>query len=183
MKYPAEEYYDKLAGKKVIAIDFDNTVCLDEWPYIGPVINDAISVIKELARNGHRLILFTQRESQYPICCKELQEYTKTHGSFMVHGDGRVPGGLRTDILSDAIKIFDDNNIELTAINRNPDWEYTSKDYGRKLFADYFIDDHNVGMKYIIVINKFGEKCKVCDWKFIDEWFVNEGLYKNRVFS
>ena len=36
-------------------------------------------------------------------------------------------------------------------------------------------------MKYNIVTNKFGEQCKVCDWKFIDEWFVNEGLYKNKV--
>jgi len=38
-------------------------------------------------------------------------------------------------------------------------------------------------MKYKIVENKFGEKCKVCDWRFIDEWFVSEGLYNERIFK
>ena len=40
--YWADRYYNKLNGKKVICIDFDNSVCLDEWPYIGPVIEDSI---------------------------------------------------------------------------------------------------------------------------------------------
>ena len=166
----AQRYYDQLNGGKVIVVDFDNTVCLDEWPYIGPVIPEAISVLKELQRNGHRLILFTQRNFDYPICCKELLEYSK---------DKRESDSV--DILSDAIQVFIDNNIRLDDTNKNNDWEYITHDYSRKLFADYFIDDHNVGMKYNIIENKFGEKCKVCDWKFIDEWFVQEGLYKNKV--
>ena len=41
----------------VFAIDFDNTVCLDEWPEIGPLFEDAVKVLNELSKNGHHLIL------------------------------------------------------------------------------------------------------------------------------
>lgn len=181
MKYPAEEYYDKLNGKKVICVDFDNTVCLDEWPYIGPLFEDAVKVLKELIKNGHKLILLTQRETRYPLCCKELVDFAKQYGSFRVQGDAYKQGGVRTDILSQAVGVFQQNDIELSGINRNPDWEYISKDYGRKVFADYFIDDHNVGMKYVIIKNKFGEDCKACDWQYIDKWFVEQGLYPEKV--
>ena len=46
----AQRYYDELNGGKVIAVDFDNTVCLDEWPEVGPIFWDAIKVLKELIR-------------------------------------------------------------------------------------------------------------------------------------
>ena len=32
----------------VIGIDFDNTICIDEWPEIGALIPGAIETIKEL---------------------------------------------------------------------------------------------------------------------------------------
>ena len=53
----AQRYYDKLNGGKVIAVDFDNTVCLDEWPEVGPLFEDAVKVLKELTKNGHYLIV------------------------------------------------------------------------------------------------------------------------------
>ena len=46
-----QKYYDSLEGGKVIAIDFDNTVCLDEWPEVGPLFEDAVKVLKELVKN------------------------------------------------------------------------------------------------------------------------------------
>lgn len=181
MEYTADKYYKELNGKKVICVDFDNTVCLDEWPYIGPVIEDAIKVLKELKRNGHRLILFTQRTYQYPLCCKELEELYNNDNLSRSTKIIKNKYIKTVDILNSAIKIFKDNNINLSNVNTNSEWELQTGDYSRKVFADYFIDDHNVGMKYIIVENKFGEKCKVCDWKFIDEWLVQEGLYKERI--
>ena len=48
IEYGADKYYNELNGKKVICVDFDNTICLDEWPYVGPVIEDGIRVLKEL---------------------------------------------------------------------------------------------------------------------------------------
>lgn len=170
--YWADRYYNKLNGKKVICIDFDNSVCLDEWPYIGPVIEDSIKVLKELQNNGHKLILFTQRSTNYPTTCESLYNYSiEKHGMDM----GTV------DILTPAIEVFTNHGISLYAINENCLWENYTEDNSRKVYADYFIDDHSVGMKYVIIENKFGEKCKVCDWKYIDEWFVQEGLYKNKV--
>lgn len=184
MEYGADKYYKELNGKKVICVDFDNTVCLDEWPYIGPVIKDAIKVLKELQKNGHRLILYTQRTAYYPICCKELQEMVDNNKLSIRYRDLASGYSIKTvDILSDAMKVFEDKNIELEDVNMNIRWEGATHDDARKVFADYFIDDHNVGMKYKIVENKFGEKCKVCDWRFIDEWFVSEGLYNEKVFK
>lgn len=175
----AEYYYYQLNHKKVIAVDFDNTICLDEWPYVGPIINDAIIVLKELKRNGHRLILYTQRSKSYPICCPELEKYQNVYTHFSNYNE--YYDAYRVDILTDAIKVCNEHGIVFDDINQNHLWESNTQDDSRKLFADYFIDDHNVGMKYNIITNKFGEQCKVCDWKFIDEWFVNEGLYKNKV--
>ena len=55
------------------------------------------------------------------------------------------------DILTPAIDICREHGIEFEAYNKNPEWELMTQDYSRKIFADYFIDDHSVGMKYIIM--------------------------------
>ena len=179
----AQRYYDKLNGGKVIAVDFDNTVCLDEWPEVGPLFEDAIKVLKELINNGHYLILYTQRSKRYPLCCPELKQFIKDHSERYHANDTGFILKDEVDILTDACKIFTDNNVKLWDINQNLEWETISGDHSRKLFADYYIDDHNVGMQYKIIINKNGESCKACDWNFIDDWFVKEGLYKNKVLK
>lgn len=43
-----------------IAIDFDGTCVKHEYPYVGADIG-AIPVLKELVKQGHKLILFTMR--------------------------------------------------------------------------------------------------------------------------
>ena len=174
----AEKYYELLNGGKVICVDWDNSVCLDEWPEIGPVFEDAIKVLKELRRNGHFLILYTQRSKYYPICCPELKQYAKDNPDKVTYNYNGYVKIETVDILTDA------ENIDKTLfwdVNKNSTWEEMTGDHSRKLFADYFIDDHNVGMKYKTIINKNGEECKACDWNFIDDWFVKEGLYKQKV--
>ena len=54
-------------------------------------------------------------------------------------------------------------------------------DHGRKIFMDLLIDDHNVGMEFDEAINRFGAECHVVDWKFVDQWLVERGVYPNRV--
>ena len=180
--YTAETYYNSLLnGKKVICVDFDNTVCLDEWPYIGPLIPESIRVLKELQSNGHKLIFYTQRTRNYPICCDILEEFVRKNPDKITYRYEGVFPIKTVDIYSDAIKVLVDNDINIWDENRNFKWENLTNDFSRKLFADYFIDDHNVGMKYVIIRNKFGEECKVCDWNYIDDYFVSEGLYKNKV--
>lgn len=51
----------------IIAIDFDGTVVTHSWPEIGQSIG-AESVLEDLIKEGHKLILYTMRSG------KELQE-------------------------------------------------------------------------------------------------------------
>ena len=142
-----------------IGVDFDNTICLDEWPYVGPELPSAIDFLKELKSKGVRLILITQRTIDYPIYCPELKEYLEETGRA-----GR-PGTV--DILSPAIEYCRDRGLEFDFINSNPLWEAETQDPGRKIYADLYIDDHNFGIQTRPVKNRFGEVCHVIDWDWI----------------
>lgn len=61
----------------VLACDFDGTIVTHDYPNIGKPIKNAFKVLKQLQRNGHKLILWTCRQG------KELQEaidYCKQNG-------------------------------------------------------------------------------------------------------
>ena len=45
-----------------ILIDFDATVVLNEYPFMGEEIDGAVEVLKQLTDKGHELILVTMRE-------------------------------------------------------------------------------------------------------------------------
>lgn len=165
INFGADRYYKAIKKSKIICVDFDNTVCLDEWPYIGPIIPGSIEVLKSLENNGHKLILYTQRNKYYPICCQALYEYSN-------HCMSEV------DILTPAINIFEENDIKLFGINANTLWEDETKDNSRKVYMDYLIDDHVIGTERLKVTNKFGEVCNIVDWFLVDRWCVNEGLYE-----
>ena len=47
----------------VLAVDFDGTLSLGEWPAIGPPNYGLIDLLKERKRIGDRLILWTCREN------------------------------------------------------------------------------------------------------------------------
>ena len=49
----------------VIAVDFDGTIVEHRYPAIGPELPFAIDTLRQLAAEGHRLILWTVREGQY----------------------------------------------------------------------------------------------------------------------
>lgn len=46
---------------KIIAVDFDGTLCTNKWPEIGKPNKDLILYLKEHKRNGGKLILWTNR--------------------------------------------------------------------------------------------------------------------------
>ena len=60
-----EKFY-RLTGQehtgKIIAVDFDGTLSLGEWPNIGPTNEELIALLKERKKNGDKLILWTCRE-------------------------------------------------------------------------------------------------------------------------
>lgn len=47
---------------KVIAVDFDGTICRSKWPDIGEANNGLIEWLKACRENGDKLILYTCRE-------------------------------------------------------------------------------------------------------------------------
>lgn len=46
---------------KIIAVDFDNTICFSNWPDLGEPNVRLIRALKELKQNGNKLILWTCR--------------------------------------------------------------------------------------------------------------------------
>ncbi len=46
---------------KIIAVDFDNTICFSHWPDLGEPNLRLIGTLKELKQNGNKLILWTCR--------------------------------------------------------------------------------------------------------------------------
>lgn len=173
-----ESYFKDLNGKKTILLDFDSTCVVEEWPFVGELLPGCIKVLTKLQEEGHKLIFCTQRNLKYPFTHPRLNEFSK---EYPYYKDEDENGHPYIDILTICKQLLYDNGIKFWDINRNYHWEWCTSDIGRKIFSDYIIDDHCVGMKYIIRENRYGEKVKCCDWKFIDQWLVNEGLYKECV--
>jgi hypothetical protein len=47
-----------------IAVDFDGTVVLHEYPKVGPDVDGAVDVLKKLVANKHNIILWTMRSDK-----------------------------------------------------------------------------------------------------------------------
>lgn len=97
----------------ILSIDFDGTLCRDEYPGIGCPQPYAVDTMQVLAFEGHYLIINTCREG---------------------------------DRLLEAINWLLEHNIPFHRVNDNhPE---ATKKYGsnaRKVFADLYVDDRNIG--------------------------------------
>lgn len=133
-----------------VAVDFDSTVVKDKWPWKGEDVPGAEETLKKLVKAGHRLILLTQRE--------HLQQ-------------GSCP-----DVLQVALDWFSSKGIRLWAINSNPTADTTYYP-ARKVYADVYIDDHNIGIPRVDYLNEAGEYSPYVDWDFVDAWFKGNGYY------
>lgn len=108
--------------KLILAIDYDGTITDHAFPEIGNPMPYAVEVIKELKKQGHKLILWTAREDE-------------------------VPYNINTQYLTNAVNWCKERGLEFDAINTGlpeDDWrgEHTLK---RKPHVDFFIDDRNIG--------------------------------------
>ena len=45
----------------IIVVDFDGTCVKHRYPMVGEDVDGAVSVLKELVRKGHKIILYTMR--------------------------------------------------------------------------------------------------------------------------
>lgn len=103
----------------IVAIDFDDTCCVDKYPYVGEEIEGASDTIKYISSLGYRLVLWT---------CREHIDY-----------QGQDP-------LQNALDWFVSKGISLYAINNDPDIENYGYIPSRKIHADYLIDDKAIGI-------------------------------------
>ena len=60
-----------------IAIDFDGTCVMHEYPKIGKENEGCVDVLKELVREGHKLILYTMRSGK---TLKQAVDWFKERG-------------------------------------------------------------------------------------------------------
>ncbi|MCQ2168563.1 MAG: hypothetical protein MJY69_07895 [Bacteroidales bacterium] len=96
-----------------IAVDFDGTIVEHNYPRIGKEKRYAISTLRRLADEGHKLILWTHREGK---------------------------------LLDEAVEFCRARGLEFYAVNTEyPGAAWTGHGVSRKLKADIYIDDRNVG--------------------------------------
>jgi len=127
----------------IIAVDFDGTIVEDAYPKIGSPKIFAFETIKELQKDGHRIILWTYRYGEK---------------------------------LQDAVDFCKKNGVTFYAVNNSyPEEDFAGK-MSRKINADLFIDDRNLGGMlgwgeiYKIIKNnpnaEIAKKKKKSFWKF-----------------
>lgn len=96
-----------------IAVDFDGTIVTHCYPRIGKEIPFATETLKMLAKDGHKLILWTVREGK---------------------------------LLDNAVEWCRERGVEFYAVNRDyPEEDEAHSGFSRKIKADVFIDDRNLG--------------------------------------
>lgn len=126
----------------IIAVDFDGILCEDKFPEIGEPKYQIISYIRQLIDKGHEVILWTVRNGQE---------------------------------LEDAINWCNDYGLHFCAVNDQAPSNkaaYAGKyeTESRKVYADVYIDDHN--LEFISERNGYG-----CAEKYImggvQKWQVN----------
>lgn len=136
-----------------IAIDFDGTIVEHKYPEIGKEIPFAIASLKKLQAERHLLILWTVREGK---------------------------------LLDDAVEFCRKRGLEFYAVNANHPDERIPEQVStscRKLKADLFIDDRNLGAlpdwgviyemvhnhwsyeRYLNELNHNGPSRKISWWK------------------
>jgi hypothetical protein len=70
------------ATRKLIAIDFDGTIAMHDFPYIGDEVPHAIEVLKKLQSAGHDFILHTMRSNNL---VDEAEEWLRNRGIFVIY--------------------------------------------------------------------------------------------------
>lgn len=145
---------------KIFLIDFDDTCVISDFPNI---ISDnifAVETLKELASNGHRLILFT--------CRNDLQRDLSEPET------GGISGGIKSGMyLTKAVNWFKQHKIPLYGVQKNPDQAY--ENCSPKPWFDYIIDDKALGTPTLKL--DIGSKViEYVDWLTLREILFRKGL-------
>jgi hypothetical protein len=142
----------------IIAIDFDGTCTSHEFPAVGNDIG-AAEVLRDLVRNGCRLILYTMRcdfngdedLSGSPTGSNEPRKY-----------------------LTDAIDWFTRNRIPLYGIQTNPTQNLWTK--SPKCYADLYIDDAALGIP--LMMDPTISERPFVDWKMVRRILISKKIIR-----
>lgn len=104
----------------IIAIDFDGTICQNEYPEIGDPIPLAIESIKELKERGHDLILWTCRQGEL---LDDAVKWCKEHGIPFDLVNEHEPNNLRAFGGVAGNKVFANIYIDDRNLGGFPGWE------------------------------------------------------------
>lgn len=137
-----------------ICIDFDGTCVSHEFPQIGKDIG-AVPVLRELIEKDHRLILFTMRSDR--------KKKKKVGGQEVI---------VEENVLTEAVKWFEENGIPLYGIQKNPTqrfWTSSPKAYGH-----LYIDDANLGCP--LITDDPETDRPYADWVEIKKMLTEKGI-------
>lgn len=141
----------------VLCVDFDGTCVTHAFPEIGEDIN-AAPLLKTIADNGHKIILFTVRSHSKN---KENRDY-----------------------LEEAVEWFKKNGIKLYGINENPDQIKILST--PKPLSDLYIDDKALGAP--LMYDEKKSKLPFIDWLEASymlylKGFVTKEQYTSYIYS
>jgi hypothetical protein len=135
---------------KIIAVDFDGTCVLHDFPEIGDEIPGAVDVLKALNMAGAKLIIWTIRSDQTEI-------------SGDPHSLQRARQAMTdrtTEYLKNACQWFEERGIEIYGANCNHQQKGWSS--SPKAYAHAYIDDAALGCPLIYEPSKHGRP--FVDW-------------------
>ena len=103
---------------KVFAVDFDGTLCEENYPNIGKPHLDRIKCLIRLQKEGHKLVLWTCRCGKY---LEEAIEWCKNHGLTFDAINENLPERIEQyggDCRKLSVDYYiDDRNIDLTTLD------------------------------------------------------------------
>ena len=110
---------------KIIAVDFDGTLCTNNWPDIGEPNKYLLGFLRDCKEEGCKLILWTCRVGER---LEEAVEWCKLHDLYFDAVNENLPE-LIEEFGEDTRKIF--ANVYIDDRSLNPDyfdiyWDYNS---------------------------------------------------------
>lgn len=104
----------------IIAIDFDGVLCKNEFPEIGPPNYEVVSLVRQLIDEGHEVVLWTSRNGA-ELSAAEV--WCRDRGLYFCA-------------------------INEPAPSNREEYEDRYPTQSRKIYADIYIDDHNLEYVY-----------------------------------
>lgn len=139
---------------EIIGVDFDGTCVTHDFPDVGKDIG-AVRVLKKIVDAGHKIILFTMRSDRKDV--KTTSNQIHPHGG---------------NYLTQAVKWFEKNGVELYGVNENPNqhsWTDSPKPY-----CTIYIDDSGIGCP--IKFNPKFSKRPYVDWVKVEQMLEEMGV-------